>query len=190
MLITLNSTIIGSIIGAIIGSLATWIFTYLTDYYNHNRKKEGAYAIILSEASYSVELLENFKNKHLKNEILIENEDEINQELYNFYEKMKDFPMLSNKNWIELISFIPDLFDKEEIDEINTFYRKCYELSDSANALSQKEPFDYSVEISNGNKKINSCSFTSPQIINKQRNNFRNDLDDLIKLGNNIKKLK
>ena len=42
--------------------------------------------------------------------------------LYNLYSIMSYYPKLNNTNWINLITFIPSIFDEEKINKINQFY--------------------------------------------------------------------
>ncbi len=38
---------------------------------------------------------------------------------------MSVFPIWTNRNWINLIEYILNIFNKNEINKINNFYVKC-----------------------------------------------------------------
>lgn len=180
-----NPTVIGVIIGAIVGAIASAIFALVTSWYKFNKRKKGAKALIKSELNYIINSLEEFRDKHLKDEIIIDDDKQMNHEVFNFYNMMPNFPIWNNKNWINLITFIPSIFDEVEINKINQFYAKCEELTDNANALSEKEPFN---EL---------CIEGQPPLkipmplndINSYRNMFRNDLNELIEIGKEARKI-
>lgn len=174
-----NLTVVGAIIGAIVGAVASASFAIITSQYKFNKQKKGALSLIKSEAIYIVDALEEFRDKYLKEE---KNE---NQELNNFYNIMHNFPIWTNKNWINLISFIPSILKEEEINKINQFYLKCEKVTDNAKALASTEPF---YEMYNGSK-LEKIIPKDPDEINIHRNMFKKDLNELIELGNETKKI-
>lgn len=180
-----NSTVIGTIIGALIGALSSWILAITTEQYKANKRKEGARTLIQSEIFYMINVFEEFRDKYLKEEIIINEDTVMNDELFNFYGKMSNFPIWTNRNWINLIEYIPEIFNKNEIKEINNFYTKCEETTDNANALAKIEPY----ETISVNGKIENQFPTSMKTINSHRNMFRTDLNKLINQGNNLKKI-
>lgn len=179
-----NPTVIGAIIGAILGAIASATFAIITSWYKFRKRKKGAKALIQSEINYIVNALEKFHDKYLKDEIILD-ENIMNQELFNFYNIMSNFPIWTDRNWINLITFIPSIFKPKEIDKINHFYAKCEETTDNAKALSEKTPYDQ--KFIDG--KLESEIPTDLNIINSHRNMFRKDLNDLIKLGNEVKEI-
>lgn len=131
-----NPAVIGAIIGAIVGAIASAAFAIVTSWYKFNKRKKGAKALIKSELDFIINVLKEFRDKYLKEEIIMGDDKKMNHEVFNFYNMMPNFPIWSNKNWINLITFIPSIFDEKEINKINQFYAKCEELTDNANALS------------------------------------------------------
>lgn len=179
-----NPAVIGAIIGAIVGAVASASFAIITSQYKFNKRKKGALALIKSETTYIVDALEEFRNKFLNEEIKIK-ENEMDWEVFNFYNKMANYPIWSNINWINLISFIPSIFNEEEINKINYFYLKCEEVTDNAKALADKEPYDeYCIEGEQPKKIPRDLN-----VINSHRNMFRNDLNELIQLGIEVKRI-
>lgn len=119
-----NPTVIGDIIGALLGAIASAAFAIVTSWYKFRKRKKGAKALIHSEINYIVNALEEFYDKYLKDEIILDDENKMNQELFNFYNMMPNFPIWTDRNWINLITFIPSIFKPDEIDKINNFYAK------------------------------------------------------------------
>ena len=109
----------------------------------------------------------------------------MDHDLFNFYNMMPNFPIWTNRNWINLITFIPSIFDEDEIDKINQFYAKCEEVTDNANALSDKEPFNELCIEGQPTRKLP----MSLKVINSHRNMFRKDLNELIELGEEAKQI-
>lgn len=96
--------------------------------------------------------------------------------VYNFYSIMSYYPKLNNTNWINLITFIPSIFDEEKINKINQFYIKYEELSDTA-------------KVFHGNLLIFDATHIANlpfKNIEMHRKCFKNNLDELIILGNKI----
>ena len=169
-----NPNVIGTIMGAIIGAVTSTVFALVISQYKFNKRKKGAKALLKSELNYIIYSLEEFRDKHLKGDELI-GYGGINK-AYNFYDTMSYYPKLNNKNWINLITFIPSIFDEEKINIINQFYAKYEELSDTAKVFSDK--------LSHFNDTARK-NLSHDKII-MQRNGFKNDLDELIILGNKI----
>ncbi|SDA57006.1 hypothetical protein [Methanobrevibacter millerae] len=178
-----NPTVIGAIIGAIVGAIASAAFAIATSLYKFNKRKKGAKSLIKSETNHIIDALEKFKDKYLKNEIKLDDVDKSINELFNFYNMMHNFPIWTDRNWINLINFIPSIFNEEEINKINQFYAKCEEMSDAANALADKEPFN---ELSIEGQPTRKIPMPLKDI-NSHRNMFRKDLNELIKMGNEVK---
>lgn len=172
------------IVGALIGSISSTIFGIVTERYKFNKQKNGALMLIKSELYENINSLNLFKEKNLKEEILIIDESTNNIEITNFYNKMINFPNLNNENWIKLISFIPNIFKPEDIEKINLFYRKCRELSENAKFLFEKSKpksvtfGDYEIPVNH-----------NLEIINSHRNIFRNEVEEIILMGENIKEI-
>ena len=68
-----NPTVIGAIIGAIVGAIASATFAIVTSWYKFNKRKKGAKALIKSELNYIIDSLEEFREKYVKEEIIIGN---------------------------------------------------------------------------------------------------------------------
>ena len=180
-----NPTVIGAVLGAIVGAIASATFALVTSEYKFNKRKKGAKALIKSELNYIINSLEEFRDKYLKDEIIIEDDKQMNHEVFNFYNMMPNFPIWNNKNWINLITFIPSIFDEDEINKINKFYAKCEEVTDNAKALSDKEPFNELCIEGQLPRKI-----PMPlNDINSHRNMFRKDLNELIEIGEEARKI-
>ncbi len=95
------------------------------------------------------------------------------------------FPIWNNQNWISLINFIPSILKEGEINKINNFYSKCDEVTDAANALADKEPFNELCIEGQPTRKI-----PMPlNDINSHRNMFRKDLNELIEMGKEVKEI-
>ena len=91
-----NPTVIGAIIGAILGAVASATFAIITSWYKFRKRKKGAKTLIQSEINYIVNALEKFHDKYLKDEI-IPDDDIMNQELFNFYNIMSNFPIWTDR---------------------------------------------------------------------------------------------
>lgn len=180
------STIIGTIIGAFIGAFTSWVLATVTENKKFNKRKKGAYALIRSEINNIVGNLKEFRDKTVKEEIKSEEESEKTKELYKFYSMMSNFPIWTNRNWINLIAFIPSIFEEWEINKINQFYAKCDELNNVAKTLSNKELVTIGDYFSD---KVEANELTPLKTINNHRSKFRNDLNELIKLGEEIKQI-
>lgn len=174
-----------AVIGGLVGAIASAVFALVTSWYKFNKRKKGSLSLIQSEIFYTIEVLKNFKDKYLKEEIILEDENKMNNELFNFYNKMANFPILTNRNWLNLISFIPDIFSEIEINKINKFYIKCDEVSDAADALSKTS------NVTSWEVQGEEPTYVPvPQEdINSHRNMFRKDLNELIKLGEEVKEI-
>ena len=180
-----NPTVIGAIIGAIVGAITSATFAIISEKYKFNKQKNGAYALIQSEIDLITTSLYNYKENFLKDEIEFNEEDEdenIPHHLYDFYNDLENFPKIKEKNWINLISFIPNIFDKSEINSIVKFYTDYDVLLENAKLLSKKLTF-YKVEFKGEHE------FYMPEdayTINNDRTRFRIQLNDVITEGNNI----
>lgn len=179
-----NPTVIGAIIGAIVGAVTSTAFAMGISYYKFNKRKNGAKALIKSEINYMINTFEKFRDENIKDKITLDNESEMNNEVFYFYNTISDFPGWNNRNWINLFAYIPSIFGIKEIDKINQFYAECEEITYNAKFLS---------------KKSNFITWTSPgeeptyasipqETINEDRNNFRDDLNHLIEFGKEVKK--
>ena len=177
-----NPAVIGAIIGAIVGAITSAILALIISQFKFNKRKNGAKALIKSEINYIVNDLDKFRGKYLKEEI--KDVDKNISLLFNFYNALSNFPIWTNRNWINLISFIPSIFKGAEIDKINQFYAKCDELTNVVNALADKEPPNLGAYM---NGEIEAKELPSFKTINDDRTIFRNDLNELIKLGEEIK---
>ncbi|MBP3792150.1 MAG: hypothetical protein ILA26_08985 [Methanobrevibacter sp.] len=180
-----NPTVIGAIIGAIVGAIASATFALVTSQYKFNKRKKGAKALIKSELDYIINSLEEFRDNYIKEEIIIGEDKKMNHEVFNFYNRMINFPIWNNKNWINLITFIPSILNEKEINRINQFYAKCEEVTDNAKALSDQEPYN-ELHIEGQPTKKLPMSLNS---INNHRNMFRKDLNELIKMGKEARKI-
>lgn len=179
-----NPTVIGAIMGAIVGAIASAVFAIVTSWYKFNKRKKGAKALIKSEINYTLDAFEKFKDKYLKDEIKIEKNKQY-PDLFNFYGMVAIFPIWNNQNWISLINFIPSILKEGEINKINNFYFKCDEVTDAANALADKEPFNELCIEGQPTRKI-----PMPlNDINSHRNMFRKDLNELIEMGKEVKEI-
>ena len=179
-----NPTVIGAIMGAIVGAIASAVFAIVTSWYKFNKRKKGAKALIKSEINYTLDAFEKFKDKYLKDEIKIEKNKQY-PDLFNFYGMVANFPIWNNQNWISLINFIPSILKEGEINKINNFYSKCDEVTDAANALADKEPFNELCIEGQPTRKI-----PMPlNDINSHRNMFRKDLKELIEMGKEVKEI-
>ena len=180
-----NPTVIGAIIGAIVGAIASATFAIISEKYKFNKQKNGVYALIQSEIDLITTSLYNYKENSLKDEIEFNEEDKdenIPHHLYDFYDDLENFPKIKEKNWINLISFIPNIFDKSEINSIVKFYTDYDVLLENAKLLSKKLTF-YKVEFKG------KPEFYMPEdayTINNDRTIFRIQLNDVITEGNNI----
>ena len=180
-----NPTVIGAIIGAIVGAIASATFAIISEKYKFNKQKNGVYALIQSEIDLITTSLYNYKENSLKDEIEFNEEDkdeDIPHHLYDFYNDLENFPKIKEKNWINLISFIPNIFDKSEINSIVKFYTDYDVLLENAKLLSKKLTF-YKVEFKG------KPEFYMPEdayTINNDRTIFRIQLNDVITEGNNI----
>ena len=181
-----NPTVVGAIIGAIVGAIASAIFGIVISRYKFDKRKKGAKALIKSEINYIIDALEEFKEKYLEEEI--KDLDNNMQDLINFYYIMSNFPILTNRNWINLISFIPSIFKEGEIDKINQFYVECEKLTDFAKSLEDEEPIDI-LTYFNNDEKSETKTLTPLKTINSHRNMFRNDINELIEFGGEIKQI-
>lgn len=179
-----NPSVIGAIIGAFVGAITSATFGIVISQYKFNKRKNGAKTLICSEINYMINALEEFRDTYVKEEITKVDDNLV--ELINFYNIMSNFPIWTNRNWINLISFIPSIFEEEEIDKINQFYTKCEELTDVANALADEKPPNIGGYLRG---EIDADKLTSFKTVNNHRNMFRNDLNELIKLGENIEKI-
>lgn len=171
------------IIAGIIGAFASAIFGIITEGYKFRKQKRGAHALIKSEMFNSIKLLTDFKEKYLKDELIID-ESENDFKITNFYNNMNNFPTLTNRNWVKLISFIPSMFKPDEINKINLFYTKCEGLSEDAIILSEK----FNTRTSNS-KYCEIHIYPNLEIINAHRNMFRNELEEVIQLGDQVKQI-
>lgn len=171
-----------AVIGAIIGAIASATFALIASWYKFNKRKNGAKALIKSEITHIINTLKEFRDKYVKEEIT--DVDKNISHLVSFYNTMPNFPIWTNRNWINLISFIPSIFEETEIDKINQFYAKCDELTNVVNELADKKPPNLGGYI---NGEIEAKELLSFKTINNDRTRFRNDLNELIKLGEEIK---
>ena len=183
-----NPTVIGAIIGALVGAIASATFAIITDWKKFTKQKNGAKSLIQSEISYSVELLEQFRDEYLLDEIVIEDKKKKYKELHDFYDDMADFPILTNRNWLKLISFIPSIFNPEDITKINTYYANCDKIMNVANDLSKKSKYATWTFYGEEPKCVPKV-LVNPKIINDDRNMFRNELNELIKNGEEVKQI-
>ena len=179
-----NPTIIGAIIGALVGAIASATFAIIYEHVRFNKKKKGAYALIQSEINYMNDSLKDFWNKYLKER---NNEGENTIQLIKFYSNLSNFPIWTNINWISQITFIPSIFEDEEINKINQFYTKYKELSNVAKSLVNEEPPNMEGYIK-GEIETNELE-SSFRTAKKHWNNFRKDSIELIHLGEDIKKI-
>lgn len=178
-----NPTIIGAIIGALVGAIASATFAIIYEHVKFNKKKKGAYALIQSEINYMNDNLKDFWKNYLKEG---KDEKENTAQLIKFYNNMSDFPIWTNINWISLISFIPSIFEDEEINKINQFYTRYKELSSFAKSLANEEPPNMEGYI-RGEIETNKLT-SSFEKANKHRNKFRKDSIELIHIGEDIEK--
>lgn len=179
-----SPAVIGTIIGAIVGAVASTTFAIITSWYKFNKRKKGAKALIKSELDYIINALKKFREIYVKEEIIID-DNKMNHEVFNFYNIMSNFPVFSNRNWINLITFIPSIFDENEINNINQFYTKYEEITDNAKDLSDKKPY-YELKTNGHPPKKVPISLNE---INSDRNMFRKDLNELINFGDEIKQI-
>lgn len=178
-------TVIGAIIGAFVGAVASATFAIITEWWKFSKRKKGAYALIQSEIFYNITKLTDFRDNYVKEEFISGELDKHSGELSNFYNILGNFPLLTSENWINLINFIPSAFNKEEINKINYFYNKCYEISDIAKTLSETIPYTKLQVDGMRTTKIHWPLRT----INDDRNMFRTDLNELITIGGDVKKI-
>lgn len=180
--------VIGAIIGAFVGAVASAAFAIITEKRKFSKQKKGAYALIRSEISYSFELLEKFRDNYLNVEIVIDDKNKKYRELYDFYDVMNEFPILTNRNWLKLISFIPNIFSQEDITIINAFYANCDKIMNVANDFSKKTKYATWEVYGEEPMRIPKV-LVQPKSINDDRNMFRKELNELIKHGENVKQI-
>ena len=60
-----------AVIGGLVGAIASAVFALVTSWYKFNKRKKGALSLIQSEIFYTIEVLKNFKDKYLKEEIIL-----------------------------------------------------------------------------------------------------------------------
>lgn len=191
-----NPAVLGAIIGALVGALASAIYALIISEYKFNKQKKGVKALLKSEINNIITNLKEFDEKYLKAEI---NDIDVNRELLmDFYYMMSNFPIWNKTNWINLLDFIPSIFKEEEINKINQFYTNCEEVTDVANSLAKKEPYN-KVVIKNYQAWHNKESseryreeFEVPkdlEYINADRNIFKQKLSELIEIGKEIEKI-
>ncbi len=177
-----NPTIIGSIIGAFVGAISSATFAIIISKYKFDKRKDGAKALIKSEINYIIDVLEIFKDNYLKDEIKEENKHY--PEVSDFFNNLNTFPIITNQNWINLINFIPSIFEEDEINRINNFYIKCEEITDNVKTLKNKKYYN---EIYFNGKPTRMHIFSNEE--NSDRNMFKNKLEYLINLGEEVLKI-
>ena len=175
-------TVIGTISGALIGAFSSWVLATKTEQYKFNKQKEGAYALIISEIDMITTSLINYRENFLKNEIKPTEDENIINHLFDFNNDLENFPKIKEKNWTNLISFIPSIFNKSEIKHIVKFYTEYSVLLEDAKSLSKKLTM-YEVKL---NGKHDFYMPEDANTINNDRTNFRNQLNKTITDGNDI----
>ena len=121
-------------------------------------------------------------------EIVIEDKKKNYKSLYDFYEVIGNFPILTNRNWLKLISFIPSIFNQSEITKINIFYAKCDKIMDIADDFSKKSNYA-TWEVYGEEPMTLPKVLIDPKSINDDRNMFRKELIELIKNGEEVKQI-
>ena len=101
---------------------------------------------------------------------------------------MNEFPILTNRNWLKLISFIPNIFSQEDITIINAFYANCDKIMNVANDFSKKTKYATWEVYGEEPMRIPKV-LVQPKSINDDRNMFRKELNELIKHGENVKQI-
>lgn len=148
------------------------------------KAQKGVLTLIKSEIYENLNSIILFKEKYLKYEFSIYEIDENSKEIINFYNQMIHFPNLNNYYWKNSINFTTLIFKHEDIEKIDIFYNKCNELSRNAEFLFESsEPEDLKF----GKYKI--PYNPNPNIINNHRNEFRAEINEVIKMGDEIKKI-
>ena len=135
-----NPTIIGSIIELLLVISSATFAIIISKYKISDKRKDGAKALIKSEINYIIDVLEIFKDNYLKDEIKEENKHY--PEVSDFFNNLNTFPIITNQNWINLINFIPSIFEEDEINRINNFYIKCEEITDNVKTLKNKKYYN------------------------------------------------
>lgn len=177
-----NPTVIGAIIGAFVGAVASAVFAIITEWWKFSKRKKGAYALIISEIDLISTSLINYRENFLKNEIKLTEDENIINHLYDFYNDLENFPKIKEKNWTNLISFIPSIFNKSEIKHIVKFYTEYSVLLEDAKSLSKKLTV-YEVKLDG---KPDFYIAEDANTINDDRTTFRNQLNKTITDGNDI----
>lgn len=136
---SINPTITGAILAAIRGSFSAWLFTYFTEKNKTNKRKKGVYILIKSEIEINLNNLKDFENRFLKSSLEEAYDTFTLEDINYFYKSLTNFPHLTHRNWDELISFIPDVFDEKIIKEIIQFNIYLDNLNEQWKNSSKKE---------------------------------------------------
>lgn len=136
---SINPTISGAILAAIIGSFSAWLFTFFTEKNRTNKRKNGVHTLIKSEIEINLNNLKDFENEFLKVSLKEAYHTFTLEDINYFYKSLTNFPHLNHRNWDELISFIPDVFDEKIINEIIQFNIYLDNLNEQSKNSSKKE---------------------------------------------------
>lgn len=136
---SINPTITGAILAAIIGSFSAWLFTFFTEKNRTNKRKNGVHTLIKSEIEINLNNLKDFENEFLKVSLKEAYHTFTLEDINYFYKSLTNFPHLNHRNWDELISFIPDVFDEKIINEIIQFNIYLDNLNEQSKNSSKKE---------------------------------------------------
>lgn len=182
-----NRMAFATIIAALLGAILAWLLAFFTEHYRFYKKKKGAYALLKSEIYLYVESLKDYEEYYLKNEINDINDKKYHEELENFYINLKSFPKYDNKKWDQLTTFIPSIFNQDQIIQISKFYQKYDKINRTSISLSNKiaKPKIYA-EKYDGTKRFMGYDKVNFDEINNERAYFKNELIGLIKEGESI----
>lgn len=135
----INQTIIGAILAALIGSFSAWLFTYFTEKNRTDKRKKGIHTLIKSEIEINLNNLKEFENNFLELSLKEAAATFTLEDINYFYKSLTNFPHLNHRNWDELTSFIPDIFDEMIIKEIIQFNVYLDKLNEQCKNSSIKE---------------------------------------------------
>ena len=136
---SINPTIIGAIIAALIGSFSAWLFTYFTEKNRTDKRKKGVHTLIKSEIEINLNNLKEYENEFLELSLKEAAATFTLEDINHFYKTLTNFPYLNHRNWDELTSFIPDIFDETIIKEIIQFNVYLDKLNEQCKNSSTKE---------------------------------------------------
>lgn len=136
---SINPTIIGAIIAALMGSFSAWLFTYFTEKNRTDKRKKGVHTLIKSEIEINLNNSKEYENEFLELSLKEAAATFTLEDINHFYKTLTNFPYLNHRNWDELTSFIPDIFDETIIKEIIQFNVYLDKLNEQCKNSSTKE---------------------------------------------------